>query len=64
VEEEIYDSYKLVQGIWTAHSITRYYNGETSQQRFVATASYNQKLPDSLFDASVTYDPKAPVKKK
>ena len=58
VEEEIYDSYKLVQGIWTAHSITRYYNGETSQQRFVNTASYNQKLPDSMFEAAVTYDPK------
>ncbi|MFY9845876.1 MAG: hypothetical protein WA718_10160 [Terriglobales bacterium] len=64
VEEEVYDSYKLVQGIWTAHSITRYFNGETSQQRFVATASYNQKLPDSMFEADVTYDPKAPLKKR
>jgi hypothetical protein len=64
VEEEIYDNYKLVQGIWTAHSVTRYFNGETSQQRFINTASYNQKLPDSMFDASVTYDPEAPLKKK
>ena len=63
VEDEVYDNYKLVQGIWTAHSITRYYNGETSQQRFVTTASYNQKLPDSMFEATVTYDPKAPPKK-
>jgi hypothetical protein len=64
VEEEVYDNYKLVQGIWTAHSITRYYNGETSQQRFVNTASYNQKLPDSMFEAEVTYDPKVPLKKR
>ena len=64
MEEEIYDHYKLDQAIWTPHSITRYFNGETSQQRFVATASYNQKLPDNFFDASVTYDPKAPPKKK
>jgi len=64
VEEEIYDNYKLVQGIWTPHSITRYYNGESSQQRFITTASYNQKLPDSMFDAAVTYDPKLPVKKR
>jgi hypothetical protein len=64
VEEEIYDSYKLVQGIWTPHSITRYFNGETSQQRFIATASYNLKLADSLFEASVTYDPAAPTKKR
>jgi len=64
VEEEIYDSYKLVQGIWTPHSITRYFNGETSQQRFITTASYNLKLPDSMFEASVTYDPTAPLKKR
>ena len=64
VEEEIYDHYKLVQGIWTAHSITRYFNGETSQQRFINTASYNLKLPDSMFEAAVTYDPKVPLKKR
>jgi hypothetical protein len=64
VEEEVYDNYKLVQGIWTAHSITRYYNGETSQQRFITSASYNQSLPDSMFEAAVTYDPKVPLKKK
>jgi len=64
VEDEVYDSYKLVQGIWTPHSITRYYNGETSQQRFINTASYNLKLPDSMFEAAVTYDPKAPLKKR
>jgi hypothetical protein len=63
VEDEVYDSYKLVQGIWTPHSITRYFNGETSQQRFVTTASYNLKLPDSMFEAAVSYDPEAPPKK-
>jgi hypothetical protein len=66
VEEEVYDNYKLVQGIWTPHSVTRYFNGETSQQRFIAIASYNLTLPDSMFEAAVTYDPKAPppAKKK
>jgi hypothetical protein len=63
VEEEVYDGYKLVQGIWTPHSITRYFNGESSQQRFVNTASYNLKLPDSMFEAAVTYDPTVPLKK-
>lgn len=62
VEDEIYDSYKLVQGIWTPHSITRYFNGETSQQRFISTASYNLKLSDAMFEAAVTYDPMIPVK--
>jgi len=64
VEDEVYDSYKLVQGIWTPHSVTRYFNGETSQQRFINTASYNLKLPDSMFEAAVTYDPEAPLKKR
>jgi hypothetical protein len=64
VEDEVYDSYKLVQGIWTPHSITRYYNGETSQQRFINTASYNLKLPDSMFEAAVTYDPTVPLKSR
>jgi len=64
VEEEVYDSYKLVQGIWTPHSITRYFNGETSQQRFISTASYNLKLPDSMFEAAVTYDPTVPLKSR
>src|ERR1700681_153896 len=63
-EEETYDNYKLVQGIWTPHSITRYFNGETSHQRFIATASYNLKLPDSAFEAAVTYDPKLPPRKR
>ncbi|HXB99552.1 MAG TPA: hypothetical protein VNU74_04085 [Terriglobales bacterium] len=61
-EDEVYDGYKLEQGIWTPHSITRYYNGESSQQRFINTASYNLKLPDTMFEAAVTYDPKAPMK--
>jgi len=63
-EDEVYDNYKLVQGIWTPHSITRYFNGETSQQRFINTASYNLKLADSMFEAEVTYDPERPLKKR
>jgi hypothetical protein len=47
----------------TPHSFTRYFNGEMSQQRFITKAKYNLNLPDTLFEASVTYDPKAPIKK-
>jgi len=61
-EEEVYDNYKPEQGIMTPHSITRYFNGEMSQQRFITTAKYNLDLPDSLFEGSVTYDPEAPLK--
>jgi hypothetical protein len=63
-EEEVYDSYKPVEGIMTAHSITRKFNGETSQQRFINTARYNLDLPDSMFEATVTYDPMQAPRKK
>ena len=62
-EEEIYDNYKPEDGIMTPHSFTRYFNGEMSQQRFITKAKYNMNLPDTLFEANVTYDPKAPIKK-
>lgn len=64
VEEEIYDNYRLVQGIMTPHSITRTFNGELTHQRFINTANYNLPLPDSMFEATVSYDPMQPPKKR
>jgi hypothetical protein len=64
VEEEIFDNYRLVQGIMTPHSITHTFNGETSHQRFISRAKYNLPLDDSIFQAAVDYDPAAPPKKK
>lgn len=63
-EETIYDNYKLVQGIMTPHSITRLFNGDMSQQRFINVAKYNLPLPDSMFEADVTYDPMQPAAKR
>lgn len=62
-EEEIYDNYKPVEGIMTPHAITRLFNGDMSQQRFINTVRYNLKLPDTMFEATVTYDPMAPQKR-
>jgi hypothetical protein len=56
-EEEIYDNYKEVQGIMTPYSITRKLNGEMLSQRFIDAVRYNQNLPDTMFDASITWDP-------
>jgi hypothetical protein len=64
VEEEIYDNYRLVQGIMTPFSVTRTFNGETSHQRFINTAKYNLTLPDSMFEATVDYNPMLPPKKR
>jgi hypothetical protein len=64
-EEEIYDAYRPTQGIMTPYSLTRFYNGEMSNQRFVNTVTYNNNLNDSLFEAKTTYDPETlPQNKK
>ncbi|HKS71687.1 MAG TPA: hypothetical protein VJQ82_00740 [Terriglobales bacterium] len=57
VEDEVYDNYRDVQGVMTPHTITRFYNGDMSNQRFMTSIAYNKNLSDSLFAASVTYDP-------
>jgi hypothetical protein len=48
----------------TPYSITRTFNGETTHQRFINQAKYNLPLDDSLFAATVDYNPMAPPKKK
>jgi hypothetical protein len=57
VEEEVFDNYRPVQGIMTPFSVTRFYNGDMANQRFLNSVSYNQNLNDSLFAASISYDP-------
>ena len=53
-EEEVYDNYKPVQGVMTPYSLTRFYNGDMSYQRFLTKITYNEQLADSLFEASLT----------
>jgi hypothetical protein len=55
-EVEIYDNYKMIQNVATPLSITRFHNGDMVNQRFITQAAYNQNLPDSLFQASVSWD--------
>lgn len=49
-EDEVYDNYREVQGIMTPHTITRFFNGDMSNQRFMTVVTYNQGLSDSEFD--------------
>jgi hypothetical protein len=51
-EEEVYDNYRPVQSIMTPHTITRFYNGDMANQRFLTLVSYNQSISDSKFEAS------------
>src|SRR6476469_3174510 len=64
VEEEVYDGYRLVQGEMTPFSITRFYNGDMSNQRFLSSVTYNKGLGDSLFDVSRTSGPLQPAPNK
>lgn len=56
-EAEVYGNYHVVQGIQTPRSLVSLHNGEVNRQRFIESTSYNTELPDSLFQATVTYDP-------
>jgi len=64
-EDELFDAYRVTQGIMTPYSITRFYNGEMANQRFLNSVTYNQNLSDTMFDAKTSYDPaRLPTKKK
>jgi hypothetical protein len=65
IEGEIFDNWRLEQGIMTPHSLLRSHNGETTNQRFITNVRYNTGLADSLFQATITYDPnKRPAKRR
>ena len=56
-EAEVFANYRLEGGIMTPFSWTRKKDGLMLTQRFINTISYNVEIPDSKFDAKVTYDP-------
>jgi hypothetical protein len=64
VEDEIYDAYRPTEGFMTPYSLTRFYNGEMVNQRFLNTVSYNDQLNSTMFDAKTTYDPATLPNKK
>jgi hypothetical protein len=51
IEDEVWDNYRLVQGLMTPFSVTRYYNGDMSNQRFLTSVTYNKGLNDTMFDS-------------
>jgi len=63
-EDEVYDAYREVQGVKTPFSITRFFNNEMSNQRFLNSVTYNTGLSDSMFEASINYDPTKPQRKR
>ena len=63
-EGETYDNWRREQGFPTPHTPLRTHNGEVNSQRFLTTVKYNTPMPDSMFDATVTYDPYKTEEKK
>ncbi|MGH9513605.1 MAG: hypothetical protein ACRD2U_15855 [Terriglobales bacterium] len=56
IEEEGYDNYRPVDGIMTPFVVTRYYNGDMSNQRFLTAAGYNRGVKDSKFNVEPSGD--------
>ena len=63
LEEEVYDNYKPVSGIMAPYSVTRFFNGDMSNQRFLNSVTINQGLDPAMFDPSSGYNPNKPEKK-
>ncbi len=48
-EADMYDNYRLVDGVQTPFLLTSTRNGKMYSQRFLNAVSYNNRFPDSLF---------------
>jgi hypothetical protein len=62
LEEEVYENYRPVSGIMAPYNITRYFNGDMSNQRFLNTVTINQDLDPAMFDPNSGYNPNKLVK--
>jgi hypothetical protein len=56
-DAQVYGNYHAVQGIQTPRSVVMLHNGEMTRQHFIDNTTYNTGLADSLFQATITYDP-------
>ena len=62
LEEEIYENYRAVSGIMAPYNLTRYFNGDMSNQRFLNSVTINQGLDPAMFDPNSGYNPNKPTK--
>jgi hypothetical protein len=63
-EAEVFANYREQQGIMTPFTWTRKKDGLMAGQRFISKIDYNVEIPDSKFDAKVSYDPHELQKEK
>lgn len=64
VEDEVYENYKPISGVMVPQNVTRFFNGDMSNQRFIFSATINQGLDPAMFDPNSGYDPNKPAKKR
>jgi hypothetical protein len=57
LEEEIYENYRSVSGIMAPYNVTRYFNGDMSNQRFLNSVTINEGLDPAMFDPNSGYNP-------
>ncbi len=57
LEEEVYENYRQVSGIMAPYNVTRLFNGDMSNQRFMNSVTINQGLDPAMFDPNSGYNP-------
>lgn len=57
-DREQYDDYHLIQGIMTPLTLSRYHNGDLTNQRFILTAEYGISVRQEIFDIASPLKPK------
>lgn len=63
LEEEVYENYRPVSGIMAPYNVTRFFNGDMSNQRFFNSVTVNQGLDQAMFDPNSGYNPNKPQKR-
>jgi hypothetical protein len=63
-EDEIYDNWRMIQGINTPFSVVVRHNGQIVRQQYLSNASYNNHPPDSYFTPVLINHEREPAKKK
>ena len=56
VEEEVYENYRQVSGVMAPYNLTRYFNGDMTNQRFLNSVTINQGLDEAMFDPRSGYN--------
>ena len=62
LEEEVYENYRPISGIMAPYNVTRFFNGDMSNQRFLNSFTINQGLDPAMFDPNSGYNPNKVVK--